>query len=59
MVFKIIIIKYYNQIKTHYKIILINVKTIYINVNIHHKRPVIIQCIKPEIKRFYLITVMK
>ena len=66
MVFRIIIIKYYNQIKNLYKInyinmkiILINVKINYINVNILHKRPVIIPFMKPEIKRFYLITVMK
>ena len=45
------IVKYYNQIKNLYKMILINVKIIYLYVNlIIHKRPVITLFIKPEIK---------
>ena len=49
------IVKYYNQIKNLYKIILINVKINYLIVNILHKRHVIIPYIKLEIKQFYLI----
>lgn len=52
----IINFKKYNQIKTYYKIILINVKIIYLIVSlIIHKRPVITLFIRPEIKLFYLI----
>lgn len=43
VVFDIMIVKYYNQIKNLYKIN-------YINVNILHKRPVTIPFIKPKIK---------